>query len=854
MLQRVFQYALAASILLPAVAPLGAQVRRNYDVAFRDINTQLKMWKSGKLNKPRITKESMDPAALIDEADKTPADVLIRRTRALVKHLKAMKNAPNITAEVAAFEAAVRKCDPSDAKNAKETFNTLAALRRKIVLKNPLLNFSDIIFLRRQRMVRGERHMVDQYLGFNASKSGGVYILKDAFGDSAKIVNALPGAVTGGRLKGKTLTDAGSFIALDLDYDARRIAFAFTEADCTLADKLDWTGQDWSLKEVKTKSKNYHQYHWRPESTFHIFTADIDGGNLKQLTDGRYNDYDPVFMPDKTIVFVSERVGGNQRCGSRWAPTCTTHKMNDDGSDIVAISWHDTNEWHPSVDNDGMLVYSRWDYVDRDSDIAHHIWRSYPDGRDPRSYHGNYPLFRESRPWMELSIRAIPGSHRYISVAAPHHGESYGSLVIIDERIPDDRATSQIRRFTPMDRFPESEDAPGVPGRPHRSGRRGAEHFGSPWPLDEHFALAVWDPSQRSHGIYLIDAFGNREPLFMPDSPTGCLDPIPLRPRKRPPVIPSKTTQMKKDRPGPMSDKDLAYGTVTVMNVRESEFPIPKDVKITHMRIINIFAKPNYLLTKPMIGMAAQSLGRGVLGIVPVEKDGSVHFRCPTGAGVYFQLLDEKGLSVHTMRSATYVHPGETLSCIGCHETKGTISGAGASGKIPIALKRPASEIAAEAPGTFPLTFPRLVQPVIDEKCQPCHARTLADPKHKGKKPPSLRGDVFPSRWGWSEAFANLHKLGWGMAGGNGALRRNGRSYSIPMKDGARISALYKHLSKGHHDVKLTPLELRRFIIWIDANTNFYGAYLNTEEQAKGKVVKPKLGLPKWIPFEKLVR
>ncbi|MCP4375449.1 MAG: hypothetical protein GY794_04655, partial [bacterium] len=150
-------------------------------------------------------------------------------------------------------------------------------------------------------------------------------------------------------------------------------------------------------------------------------------------------------------------------------------------------------------------------------------------------------------------------------------------------------------------------------------------------------------------------------------------------------------------------------------------------------------------------------------------------------------------------------------------------------------------------------TFPRLVQPVIDKKCLPCHQRKFADPNHKGKKPPSLRGDKF-GRNGWSDTFVNLHKLGWGKAGGNGAIRSNGRSYSVPMKDGARVSKLYQMLDKGHNDVKLTPKELRRFIIWIDTNTNFYAAYLNTEDQARGKVVKPKLGLPKWIPFEKLVK
>ena len=90
--------------------------------------------------------------------------------------------------------------------------------------------------------------------------------------------------------------------------------------------------------------------------------------------------------------------------------------MAADGSDIRCLSFHETQEWHPSVDHNGMVVYTRWDYIDRDSNVAHHIWLCYPDGRDPRAYHGNYPLVRASRPWMEMSIRAVPGSHRFVAV------------------------------------------------------------------------------------------------------------------------------------------------------------------------------------------------------------------------------------------------------------------------------------------------------------------------------------------------------------------------------------------------------------------------------------------------------
>jgi hypothetical protein len=114
--------------------------------------------------------------------------------------------------------------------------------------------------------------------------------------------------------------------------------------------------------------------------------------------------------------------------------------MAADGSDIIRFSYHETHEWHPSVANDGMVVYTRWDYVDRDTNIAHHIWTCFPDGRDPRSLHGNYPARRETRPWMEMSIRAIPGSHRFVATAAAHHGNAFGSLVMIDHRdSPDPR-------------------------------------------------------------------------------------------------------------------------------------------------------------------------------------------------------------------------------------------------------------------------------------------------------------------------------------------------------------------------------------------------------------------------------
>lgn len=833
-------------MIICLIMPMASQVcgQKTFSSEFEDLAKQISdrpQW-----NNERLEKEVFRREALIIESDKTPADIILRRTEALIIDLQKMKNGPKLEAEAKELDTLKTLNNPGMTPiQQKELFGRITALRRKIAFQNPLLDFDRIIFIKHNRTRRGDNHMIDQYLGLNAEARGGIYLLENPFSDDAKHISLLADVpVSNGRLKDKLLEDAGSFISLDLDYDANEILFAYTEAvNCGYPQKnTDWRTWDY----------------WPQESAYHVFNAKIeekDGrtalSELKMLTDGRHNDFDACFLPSGRIVFMSERIGGNVRCGARMCPTYTLHAMMRDGSDIIPLSWHETNEWHPSVDNNGMIVYTRWDYVDRDSDIAHHIWHCFPDGRDPRSYHGNYPAVREMRPWMEQSIRAIPESHLYICTASPHHGQAYGTLMIIDLQKNDDRAMSQLKRITPEICMPESEIAPGIPK--YNKQTKTAEVYGNPWPLNENYYICVYDSKASIHGIYLVDSFGNKELLYQ-DPTIGCIDPIPLKPRKRPPAIPVRTTQAMADR---ISGEDLSEGVVTIMNIYEGEFPFPEGTKIKELRIVNIFSKCNPDLDEPTIGHAHQSVARGVLGTVPVEEDGSAHFKMPTGAPVYFQVLDENGLCVMNMRSDTYLHPGETMGCIGCHEPKSdTPRNVGT--KTPMAMKRAPSKIKPEDEGSYPLTFPRLVQPVLDKKCVGCHGddakRQEASAKTGKKVPFGLRGDVF-GQYGWSEAMLSLNNYAWGMHGGNGTgLKRNKRSYSIPGKDGARVSKLYNILSKGHHNVMLTDEEMRRITLWLDCNSNFYGSYLDCEKQAKGEVVKPRWSLPAWKKFEDLVQ
>ena len=639
---------LASSMTLGAGASdalnLEAEWDREYTLLVRDIKRGRFIRKHGD--------QTYHPAALIEEHDRDPLDVVLRRTEVLLQHLQAqdgvdtdaLNDMASVLAKLKRSNETIRSFQKS---KRKELYYEACALRRSIAFQNPLLDFDQILFLKRHRA--SFNHMCDQYYGVNARPGGGLFRLADPFGAEASVDNILAGSsVVSGRLKGDDLS-GGSFLSPDLSFDGQRIAFAYTE--CVGSTEHD----------IHTDPS---QGHWNRGRSYHIFTASIDGTGLTQLTDGTWNDFDPCWMPNGRLVFISERRGGYLRCG-RVCPTYTLFDMNHHGKDMRCLSPHETNEWHPSVTHDGRIIYTRWDYVDRHGCVAHHPWITTPDGRDSRAVHGNFSP-RKVRADMELDIRAIPGSQKFVATAAPHHGQAFGSLIVVDPRVEDDDAMAPVKRLTPEIDFPESQG--------------GAQVYGTPWPLGEQFYLVAYDGQMErnmgvqgqydlvgNYGIYLVDAFGNRELLYR-DPTISSQNPIPLRARAEPPVMPS-----------PLPDDPEAPATVAVVDVYNSQIPWPKDTKIKALRVYQVLpmsvpsGEPPHEIGMRLPGDEGSDsviVARNVLGTTPVEADGSAHFIVPPKVELFFQALDAKGLAVQSMRSSTYLKPGERLTCVGCHDKR----------------------------------------------------------------------------------------------------------------------------------------------------------------------------------------
>jgi hypothetical protein len=759
----------------------------------------------------RFAAQTYHPASLIAESDRDPADIVLRRTAALIADLETMDGVSDLTPLEAELKTLVDSDVPVDDKDARKALYTKAcALRRKVAFKNPLLDFDKLLYITRHRPTFN--HMCDQYYGINSVPGGSIYVLSDPFGEKPTVRDVVADSVVQrGRLKGQKLEN-GCFVSPDLSYDGKQIAFAWVEC-------------------VGTKAHHRHtdatKGHWDPGRCYHVFKVNVDGTGLEQLTDGTWNDFDPCWAPNGRIVMISERRGGYLRCG-RTCPTYTLYDMNPDGSDIRCLSPHETNEWHPSITHDGRIIYTRWDYVDRHGCTAHLPWITTLDGRDSRAVHGNFAP-RQSRPDMELDTRAIPGSHKYVCTAAPHHGQAYGSLVVVDPRTPDDDGMEPVKRVTPEVDFPESQG--------------GGQVYGTPWPLSEKYFLAVYDPTMNpgvgrqggrnvrgDYGIYLVDCFGNKD-LIHRDPDVGALSPIPLRPRPMPHLPPEQVAEVKRD--------ENATSTIAVINTYDSLLPWPEGTKIKSLRVIQILpmsvpsgGPPHEIGLRLPQGRDSVILARYVLGTVPVEEDGSAHFVVPAMRELFFQALDKDGLAIQSMRSSTYLQKGERLVCQGCHEPKSASPRAPAT--PPVALRRAPSVPKPDVDGSNPFSYPRLVQPVLDRNCVPCHTKNA-------KKAPNLGREPIQRKW-----YASYNSLApkYGFWDYGGRSWGDPRWYrTTPGQFGARASKLYQMLQKGHNDVKLSDEDMHRIALWLDCCSIFYGVYEKEGglAQLEGKVVRPTL-------------
>jgi len=744
----------------------------------------------------------------LHQADGQPTSSRIRSeitwTRQLAERLAATGNGPDLSAELEELDALERRLPDNTSNVDVELYLAVRRVKRRMMMKDPLLDFSKVVFVD-----------VPCYDALNHESMHRVF--PQAQNNVGRLLT-LEGLHPEGKVTDLT-GQTGMFWRPDVSFDGKKVLFCM-----------------------------------RPEGerTFHLYEKDLDvtpsnNSQIRQITNAKYDDLDPIYMPDGHISFLSNRGNSYARCAVAH-PSYVVSRCDADGKNLYILSMGTEPEYTPTLLPDGRVMYTRWEYTDKELFRIQSLWTMNPDGTNVATLWGNQSYW----PDMLVEARPIPGSRRIIFSGQGHHDIVHGSIGMIDPtegfnypdgltRVTTDRPWAEVGNG-PADKV-EKEDY-------HAAGR--FDGYRCPYPLSETLFLVSaklpqsGDPagvgSAKTNGgrfaLYLMDVWGNRELIYA--GRHDVLYAMPVRPRPVPRAIQDRTAwpglagQGEEAEPGVLYSNDVFEGLPD--ELREKA----KYVRVIHQDYTTFTfglkcQMPDHNGVKgqhgdqhagPPLTIASNDGIKRILGTVPIESDGSFAVEVPPCKAIHFQLLDDRYRAVHIMRSFTGVMPGEKRGCVGCHESQGTAPATTHSLALAAGPVRPTPPPWGSK---YHLGYRQDVQPILDRHCAKCH-------QGEGKGREKLDMTFRPSADGgsYTEPYLTLtlgpkrhiSRFAVTLSGGGvaGTLLPMATGFTPehdvtlpPMSAMSYKSKLVANATSGkHHDVRVDSLSARKLIAWVD--------------------------------------
>jgi hypothetical protein len=735
----------------------------------------------------------------------------------------------------------------ASADDASRAASWLAARRslRAIAMANPAVNF-DRLLMATHHAAHTPRNITRTFSWQH--KPGGDLVILDGAHPAAPSRLLLDGRLGPGHVRG-----------FDLRWDAERVVFAYARQPHWPPDRDTTTaaGEGTAAHELRKTHPPLRLF----EIAIDRAEAADDVGQalgLRQLTDDPYwNDFEPAYCPDGSIVFASDRCGRAAECGpfnydianpnlyrltaengtgsgARTLAACPISRDSMFGPPQRVTDSKDLDR-HPYVLNDGRVVYTHWEYQERHFMEVHSLWTVRPDGRMSDA------LFKQhmKAPLALRSARPVPGSGKLVAIATGHHTFAYGSVVLIDPSVGMNTAAA-ISVITPGVRLQEGSMA-GIP--PTEGGvRDDGGLYTTPCALSEDCFLASYAYARPkcsalggvdSNGlaVYLIDVYGNRELIYR-DLLLSSVHAVPIATRPVPDRLPELA-----------EDRERGQAVCYVSDVYQGLDGIPRGTA-RYLRISQHVGWP----LDPQRGMAPyfadaayqKQFGYSswspvrVIGTVPVHEDGSASFYVPADTAVYFQLLDERFMELRRMRSFVSLQHGETRGCRGCHESQG---------KTPpvqlgpsLAMLQPPEQPAPPPWGSDRLLgYEWLVQPILDRHCVSCHGADQPDggidlSGHR-EEDGLLRSfrTMFGGSAGTTSAAPTLVSV---------ADRFSDSSVTKPKQFGSHRSRLITVLLEDPlhvREVRMDEADWFSLVTWVDCNAPYYDRFINKRPVDGGK-------------------
>lgn len=638
------------------------------------------------------------------------------------------------------------KADRATLEQAPQVADDLEKLRAEALLANPLLNFERLLVVKRRA----------DLLGLPQNWQGNSSIPRTGYDNEIALLSPVG---PGGKLTTLFRPEGGRFVGdIDLHFDGRQMLFSMPD----------------------------ERGRWQ------VFEIGSDGSQLRQVTPGNPPDvdnFDACYLPNGKVIFCSTACFQGVPCVAGADHVSLLYLLDRENQRIRQLTFDQDHNWCPTLLNNGKVLYTRWEYSDTPHYFTRLLFHMNPDGTEQAEYYGSNSYWPNSI----FYARPIPGHPtQVVAIVSGHHGvPRMGELVLFDPARGRREGDGVVQRIPGYGKKVE-------PIIQDQLVEGSWPKFLHPWPLSDRYFLVSCKPNPDAPwGIYLADTFDNLVPLAELEG-YALFEPIPLRPHRAPIVVPERVQPERKDALVYLADvyqgdglKGVPRGAVKALRVYANHYAYPNMGGHIH------------------IGIDGPWDVKRILGTVPVRPDGSALFRVPANTPLVVQPLDAEGKALQVMRSWMTAMPGETLSCVGCHEPQNstpTVRDSEAARSAPV-------EITPWYGPTRGFSFEREVQPVLDHYCVRCHGEAGTPPDLRGLKArPDYRGRFTP-------AYEALHRY----------VRRPGpeSDYHLPIaaEYHADTSELVQLLQKGHYGVVLNREAWDRLITWIDLNVPCHGTW-----------------------------
>ena len=503
---------------------------------------------------------------------------------------------------------------------------------------------------------------------------------------------------------------------------------------------------------------------------YNLYEIHLDGTGLKQITFGDWDDIEPTYLASGDIIFCSSRTKRWVQC---WlTQVATLHRCGPNGENIRELSVNIEQDNTPWPLPNGQILYMRWEYVDRSQVDYHHLWTMNPDGTRQMVFYGNL-----NPGIVMLGAKPVDNSEKIVSIFSPGHGrtEHLGRIVVIDPKYGPDNPDGAVEVSRHYD-------------------------HGDPWAFSDNAFLAT-----KYAQLQLIDGEGREQTIFelppeLRDKGFRVHEPRPVMPRERESVFADQVVP---------SDAFGRYAMLDIYQGRKMAGVERGSVK--ELLVVETLPEPvHYSGGMDQISNGGTFTLERILGTVPVEPDGSAFFELPAMRSVFFIAMDHEGNAVKRMHSFTTTMPGETMTCIGCHETRMEAPLTNTTAMQQVVGRKPHRPKTIEGiPDVF--DFPRDIQPILDRHCVVCHNNERADAGV------NLAGD-----WGPLFTMSYLTLSGRNMFGDN---RNRAVSNLEPYEIGNQASRLFQLIQQEHEGAKLSGAEKKIVRYWIESGANYAGTY-----------------------------